>query len=94
MNYRLENYKDFMQWHNELEELLNNHDWYYLYSDDNRVYVKGHEERERIDELVTKLGKTGEHLFDDAIKRKEQQLKGSWGGAMLWAATKDNITGE
>ena len=91
---RLENYKDFMQWHNELEELLKNHDWYYLYSDDNRVYVKGHEERERINELVAKLGKTGEHLFDDAIKRKEQQLKGSWGGAMLWAATKDNITGE
>tara|TARA_Y100001951_G_C11082055_1_gene151906 strand:+ start:169 stop:447 length:279 start_codon:yes stop_codon:yes gene_type:complete len=91
---RLENYKDFMQWHNELEELLNNHDWYYLYSDDNRVYVKGHEERERINELVAKLGKTGEHLFDDAIKRKEQQLKGSWGGAMLWAATKDDITGE
>ena len=66
---RLENYKDFMRWHNELEELLKNHDWYYLYSDDNRVYVKGHEERERIDELVAKLGKTGEHLFDDATQR-------------------------
>ena len=63
---RLENYKDFMQWHNELEELLKNHDWYYLYSDDNRVYIKGRDERDRIDELVTKLGKTGEHLFDDA----------------------------
>ena len=54
---RLENYKDFMQWHNELEELLKNHDWYYLYSDDNRVYIKGRDERDRIDELVTKLGK-------------------------------------
>ena len=64
---RLENYKDFMQWHNELEELLKNHDWDYLYSDDNRVYIKGRDERDRIDELVTKLGKTGQRLFEDAV---------------------------
>ncbi len=78
----------YKEWHNELEELLENHDWYYLYSDDNRVYQKGQSERDRIDELVKKLGAAGEHLLDYALNNNKEIR--SWGGAMLWAAKKDH----
>lgn len=39
----------------ELESLLKEHDWYYAYSDDHRVWKRGEEERKVIGELTARL---------------------------------------
>jgi len=39
----------------ELEELLSNHDQYYVYSDDHRVWTKGNEESKVIGKLTAEL---------------------------------------
>lgn len=39
----------------ELESLLKEHDWYYMYSDDHSVWKKGVEERKIIGELTARL---------------------------------------
>jgi len=36
----------------ELYELLKSHDWYYMYSDDMRVYRKGRDSMKRIEQMV------------------------------------------
>ena len=53
-----------MTLYEELDKLLYTHNWRYMYSDDNKVFIKGQEERERINKLLTKLGKTGYDLFE------------------------------
>jgi hypothetical protein len=55
-----------------LESLLKNHDWYYAWSDDHRVYKKGAETEKQIKELVNQLGKEGEDLYDEYKKPKTQ----------------------
>lgn len=40
----------------ELWDLLEAHDWYYVYSDDHRYYVKGSNERKQIQAMVQENG--------------------------------------
>lgn len=42
----------------ELERLLNKHDWYYMMSDSNQVYDKGIAERRHINSLISSLKNT------------------------------------
>ena len=43
----------------ELKEMLNSHDWYYSYSDDQRYYKRGMVERERIEAEIERLSAKG-----------------------------------
>ena len=54
--------KKFMQIE-ELHELLKDHDFYYVYSDDGRVYDKGKASQEKIDALVKETGSNGKWLY-------------------------------
>ncbi len=47
----------------ELHKLLKDHDFYYVYSDDGRVYDKGKASQEKIDALVKETGSNGEWLY-------------------------------
>ena len=52
----------FMQME-ELQKLLEDHDFYYVYSDDGRVYDKGKASQEKIDALVKETGSNGKWLY-------------------------------
>ena len=54
--------KKFMQIE-ELHKLLEAHDFYYVYSDDGRVYDKGKASQEKIDALVKETGSNGKWLY-------------------------------
>jgi len=43
----------------DLKEMLESHDWYYTYSDDQRYYKRGMVERERIEAEIERLTKEG-----------------------------------
>jgi len=47
----------------ELQKLLEDHDFYYVYSDDGRVYDKGKASQEKIDALVKETGSNGKWLY-------------------------------
>ena len=47
----------------ELHKLLEDHDFYYVYSDDGRVYDKGKASQEKIDALVKETGSNGKWLY-------------------------------
>ena len=47
----------------ELHKLLKDHDFYYVYSDDGRVYDKGKASQEKIDALVKETGSNGKWLY-------------------------------
>jgi len=47
----------------KLEAALRSHDWYYMMSDDSRVYREGREAWERIQLLASKLGDEGDALI-------------------------------
>ena len=51
----------------DLQKLLSSHDWYYMFSDDNRAYQKGSAEEKAIKDLAKKLGKEGEELYKAAF---------------------------
>ena len=55
--------KKFMQIE-ELHKLLKDHDFYYVYSDDGRVYDKGKASQEKIDALVKETGSNGKWLYE------------------------------
>jgi hypothetical protein len=44
----------------ELETLLQNHDWYYEYSDDMSAWRRGNDNFKKITSLMTSLGNTAE----------------------------------
>jgi hypothetical protein len=44
---------------NLLEQMLQNHDWFYHFSDDNRYYVKGRDEAQRIRVAMERLAELG-----------------------------------
>ena len=44
----------------ELEELLKFHDWYYEYSDDHNVWLKGNKQSKVIKDKMKELGNTQE----------------------------------
>ena len=54
--------KKFMQIE-ELHKLLEDHDFYYVYSDDSRVYNKGKVSQEKINILVETIGSEGQKLY-------------------------------
>ena len=55
--------KKFMQIE-ELHKLLEDHDFYYVYSDDGRVYDKGKASQEKIDVLVKDIGSIGKKMYE------------------------------
>ena len=55
--------KKFMQIE-ELHKLLEAHDFYYVYSDDGRVYDKGKASQEKIDVLVKDIGSEGKKMYE------------------------------
>lgn len=58
----------------ELKQLLNSHDWFYQYADDNRKWKRGSEQRARIMDLVRSLGPEAEKLFAQYHKQKFPDL--------------------
>ena len=54
---------------NRLDQMLKDHDWYFSYSDDFRVWKKGEEEHKKIMDMVKKLGKDGKKLYNKYIKK-------------------------
>ena len=47
----------------ELQRLLEAHDFYYVYSDDGRVYDKGKASQEKIDVLIKEIGSKGKKMY-------------------------------
>jgi hypothetical protein len=47
----------------ELQRLLKAHDFYYVYSDDGRVYDKGKTSQEKIDVLIKEIGIKGKNMY-------------------------------
>ena len=47
----------------KLQRLLEAHDFYYVYSDDGKVYDKGKASQEKIDALVKETGSNGKWLY-------------------------------
>ena len=48
----------------ELQKLLKAHDFYYVYSDDGRVYDKGKASQAKIDVLIKEIGSEGKRLYE------------------------------
>ena len=48
----------------ELHKLLEDHDFYYVYSDGGRVYDKGKASQEKIDVLVKDIGNIGKKMYE------------------------------
>ena len=48
----------------ELHKLLEAHDFYYVYSDDGRVYDKGKASQEKIDVLIEDIGSIGKKMYE------------------------------
>ena len=47
----------------ELHKLLEAHDFYYVYSDDGRVYDKGKASQDKIDALIEHIGSKGKKMY-------------------------------
>ena len=58
--------KKFMQIE-ELHKLLEAHDFYYVYSDDGKVYDKGKASQEKIDVLVKDIGSEGKKMYQQFL---------------------------
>ncbi len=48
----------------ELQKLLEDHDFYYVYSDDGRVYDKGKASQAKIDVLIEDIGSIGKKMYE------------------------------
>ena len=48
----------------ELQKLLEDHDFYYVYSDDGRVYDKVKASQEKIDALIEDIGSEGKKMYE------------------------------
>ena len=48
----------------ELHKLLEDHDFYYVHSDDGRVYDKGKASQAKIDGLIKEIGSEGKRLYE------------------------------
>ena len=48
----------------KLQRLLEAHDFYYVYSDDGRVYDKGKASQEKIDVLIKEIGIKGKKMYE------------------------------
>ena len=47
----------------ELKRLLEAHDFYYMYSDDSKVYDKGRVSQDKIDALIEHIGSKGKKMY-------------------------------
>ena len=47
----------------ELQRLLKAHDFYYMYSDDGKVYDKGRVSQDKIDALIEHIGIKGKNMY-------------------------------
>ena len=57
----------------ELQKLLKDYDFYYSMSDDYSAYKRGKEQQDKILKLVREIGKNGEKIWKDYIKRNESK---------------------
>ena len=48
----------------ELHKLLEDHDFYYVYSDDCTTYDKGKASQAKIDVLIKEIGSEGKRLYE------------------------------
>lgn len=56
----------------EYQKLLDAHDWWYMMSDDHRVYTKGENERKRLLALTLANEELGK-MFDERLKKETGQ---------------------
>ena len=61
----------------ELQRLLKNYDFYYSMSSDHREWKRGSEQNKNILKLVKEIGKDGEKIWKDYIKRNESKETGT-----------------
>lgn len=59
----------------ELQKMLSSHDWYYMYSDDNRAWERGIDSEKKILDLVKKLGSEAEKLYKDEHQKRFSNKK-------------------
>jgi len=48
----------------ELHKLLEDHDFYYVYSDDHKAYEKGKASQDKIEALIKTIGPEGKKLYE------------------------------
>lgn len=58
----------------ELENLLQNHDWQFAWSDNHSVYMSGEREWKAIQELIQELGQEGKDLFNQYAPKSEPRM--------------------
>ena len=63
LNKREQKFMDIEELHNILE----NHDFYYVYSDDSKIYDKGKASQDKIDALIEKIGNEGRKLYQQFL---------------------------
>lgn len=51
----------------ELHNILENHDFYYVYSEDGKIYDKGKASQDKIDALIEKIGNEGRKLYQQFL---------------------------
>ena len=51
----------------ELQRLLEAHDFYYVYSDDSRTYDKGRVSQDKIDALIEHIGSKGKKMYQQFL---------------------------
>ena len=51
----------------ELKRLLEAHDFYYMYSDDGKVYDKGRVSQDKIDALIEHIGSKGKNMYQQFL---------------------------
>ena len=63
LNKREQKFMDIEELHNILE----NHDFYYVYSEDGKIYDKGKASQDKIDSLIEKIGSEGRKLYQQFL---------------------------
>lgn len=63
LNKREQKFMDIEELHNILE----NHDFYYVYSEDGKIYDKGKASQDKIDALIEKIGSEGRKLYQQFL---------------------------
>ena len=51
----------------ELHNILESHDFYYVYSEDGKIYDKGKASQDKIDALIEKIGSEGRKLYQQFL---------------------------
>ena len=51
----------------ELQKILEDHDFYYVYSDDGRAYDKGKASQDKIDVIIEDIGSEGKKMYQQFL---------------------------